>query len=277
MTARSGHTSLVAFTSMAVAGAGLVAASACFELAYGVVCVPAAPTGAVLLAAGLAVSLGHLGQKHRAGLAARRAGRSPLSNEGLLAGLALATAATAAGLDLGGADARTATAVAGTTSAAFLVSIGLVYQVRGQQTWQGFSAATPLTGGLAFGAIAAQSLLLSGATGVFRGTLMLVAIDALVFVQRWREVAGIPLPRALLADPQFARRDQLLGARFFLLDVVPAILMVAWPTPLAAAVAATGVIADRIGFYALAIRHDTEHEVAAVEDRIAALERSAPP
>ena len=35
MTARTGHWALVAFTSLAIAGAGVVAASARFELLYG--------------------------------------------------------------------------------------------------------------------------------------------------------------------------------------------------------------------------------------------------
>ena len=159
MSGHSGHRSLVVFTSLAIAGAGLVSASACFELRYGLDSGRMVAAGAVLLATGLLVSLGHLGRKRRAGLAVRGAGRSALSNEALLAGLALAAAALAAGLDLAGAHARAvATALAGAVNAAFLVSIGLVYRIRGQRTWRGFSAATPLTGGLAFGAIALQTL-----------------------------------------------------------------------------------------------------------------------
>ena len=66
-------------------------------------------------------------------------------------------AVVAAGLGLAGVASPIATAAAGVVNAAFLVSIGLVYRVRGQRTWRGCSAATPLTGGLAFGAIALQS------------------------------------------------------------------------------------------------------------------------
>ena len=268
MSDQVGHRPLVAFTSLAIAGAGLVLASAYFEFAYSLAYRPAVATGAGMLACGLAVSLGHLGQKRRAGLAVRGAGRSALSNEVLFAGLALASAALAVSLDLGGAHTPVATAVAGALNALFLASIGLVYRVKGQLTWQGFSAVTPLTGGLAFGAVAIQSLAATG--GVSQGTLLILAIDGIVFLQRWRDIAGIPLPDALLADRRLARRDQLLGARFFLLDVVPAILMVAMPTPLAAALAAAGMLLDRFGFYALAIQRTTEHEITAVEARLGA-------
>jgi hypothetical protein len=42
--------------------------------------------------------------------------------------------------------------------------------------------------------------------------------------------------------------------------------------PLAVVSAAAGLIVDRFGFYALALQHTTEHEVAAVEMQIAALD-----
>ena len=271
MTGHSGHRPLVVFTSLAIAGAGLVAASAYFELVQALVCAPAAAAGAVLLAGGLAVSLGHLGQKRRAGLAVRGAGRSALSNQALLAGLALAAAAVVAGLGLGGAPSPVATAAAGVINTAFLVSIGLVYCVRGQLTWQGFSAATPLTGGLAFGAITVQSLAAPG--GVFAATLLFIAIDALLFSQRWRDIVGIAFSERMLADPWHARRTQLLAARFFLLDAIPFFLLAATPTPLAVPVAAAGLFVDRFSFYALALQHSTEHEIASVETEIPALDR----
>jgi DMSO reductase anchor subunit len=274
MNEHSSHRSLVVFTSLAIAGAGLMAASAYFELMNGLTCPVAVAAGAVLLAAGLAVSLSHLGQKRRAGLAVRGAGRSALSNEALLAGLALGAAAVAAGLGLRGAPSPIATAAAGVVNTAFLVSIGLVYRVRGQRTWQGLSAVTPLTGGLAFGAIALQSLAAPG--GVFTAALLFIAIDALVFSQRWRDVVGIALSEDMLAEPWQVRRTQLLAARFFLLDVIPFFLLVVSPTFLAALVAAAGLLVDRFSFYALAVQHTTEHEVATVEMQIAALDPPAP-
>jgi DMSO reductase anchor subunit len=269
----AGHRPLVVFTSLAGAGAGLVAASAYFDLVHGLRYPAAAAGGTVLLAAGLGVSLGHLGQKRRAGLAVRGAGRSALSNEALLAGLALAAAAIAAGLGLGGAPSPIATALAGLVNAAFLMSIGLVYHVPGQRTWQGFSAATPLTGGLAFGAIGVQSLAAPGSA--FTATLLFIALDALLFSQRWRDIVGIPFSEDVLANPWQVRRTQLLAGRFFLLDVIPFFVLAVSPRPVTILVAAAGLVVDRFSFYALALQHTTEHEVAAVEAQLAALDHPA--
>jgi len=274
MTAHTGHWPLVAFTSLAIAGAGLVAASAGFELLYGLFSGRLVATGAGLLAAGLLVSLGHLGRKRRAGLAVRGAGRSALSNEALAAGLALAAAALAAGLELGGAHSRVVTAIAGAVNAAFLVSIGLVYDIRGQRTWRGFSAATPLTAGLAFGAVAAQTT--AGTGDVYFIALVFIAADVLVFSRRWRDVAGIAFTGATLANPWSIHRSPLLGARFFLLDIIPYLLLAVSPATFAIASAAAGLIVDRFSFYALAVQHTTEHEIGAVEARLAALDRTPP-
>jgi len=272
MSAHAGHRPLVVFTSLAIAGAGLVSASAYFELVHGLASPSALAAGAVLTAAGLAVSLGHLGQKRRAGLAVRGVGRSALSNEALFAGFALAVAAIVAVMGLSGSPAPVPTAAAGAVNAAFLVSIGLVYRVRGQRTWQGFSAATPLTGGLAFGAIAVQTT--AGSGDVYLGTLLFIAIDALLFSQRWRDIVGIAFSERMLADPWHARRTQLLAARCFLLNVIPFFLLAASPTPLAIPVAAAGLLVDRFSFYVLALQHTTEHEIAGVEAQIDALGRT---
>jgi DMSO reductase anchor subunit len=262
----AGHGALVAFTCLAIAGAGLVAASAYFEVVYHHPWPPASVAGALLLAAGLAVSFTHLGRKRRAARAATGAGRSPLSNEVIAATLALAGAAVAATLAMLGRPSTAAMVIAGMLNALFLVSIGLVYRVRGQRTWRGFSVLTPLTGGVAFGVTAVQSL--SVRDGLYAGALLLIAIDALVFVQRWRELAALSVPEALLSGSGWRRRDTLLGARFFLLDVAPFFLLLGWRTPLATVIAAAGLVADRAGFYALALQHTTEHEVASIEDQL---------
>jgi DMSO reductase anchor subunit len=268
MSARAGHGPLVAFTSLAIAGAGLVAASAYFELVHGAAGAGATAAGAILVAAGLTVSIDHLGQKSRAALAVRGVGRSALSNEALLAGLALGAAAIAAAAGLSGVRAAPLVAGAGAANAAFLVSIGLVYRVPGQLTWRGFSAVTPLTGGLAFGAIAVQATAAAG--GVHPGTLLFIAVDALLFSQRWRDIAGIAYSERMLADPWHVRRTPLLAARFFLLNVVPFFLLLGAGTPLAIPVAAAGLAVDRFGFYALALQQTTEYEIGAVEARITA-------
>jgi len=62
MSDHAAHGPLVAFTTLAIAGAGLVAASAYFEVAHGLRLPHLLAAGALLLAAGLAVSLRHLGR-----------------------------------------------------------------------------------------------------------------------------------------------------------------------------------------------------------------------
>jgi DMSO reductase anchor subunit len=267
MSRHSGHGPLVAFTSFAIAGAGLIVAAASLEVVHHHLSPPALVAGVLLHALGLAVSLGHLGQKRRAALAMWGVGRSALSNEVLLAPLALACGALAAGISLWGRPMPAVPVIAGVVNALFLLSIGLVYRVRGQRTWQGFSAYTPLTGGCAFGAIAIQALSVTG--DILSMVLLLVVLDAAVFAQRWREVAAIRIPAASPAGSGMSHRGQLLGARFVLLDVLPFVLLLAWPTPLAAAIAATGLWVDRVGFYALALQRTTEHEVAEVEEVLA--------
>jgi len=274
MSARTGHGSLVTFTGLAIAGAGLVAASAYFGLIHGLPSAWTMVAGTGLMAAGLIISLGHLGQMRRAALAARGAGRSALSNEALLAALALGAAAMAAAVGLSGSDAPFAVAAAGAANAAFLVSIGLVYRLPGQLTWQGFSAVTPLTGGLAFGAITAQAAVASG--DVYLATLLFIGIDALLFSQRWRAIAGMAFSERMLADPWHVRRTPLLAARFFLLDVVPFFMLAGVASPLAIPVAAAGLALDRFGFYALALQHTTEREIEETEARITAAGRAAP-
>ena len=272
MTDPPGHRPLVAFTSLAIAGSGLVSACALNQVLHGYA--PAGPlaAGVGLLASGLAVSLGHLGQRRRAALAVRGAGRSALSNEVLLAGAALGLAMVAGGLAWAGAPSGGVVVAAGVVNALFLLSVGLVYRLEGQLTWNGFSVLTPLTGGLAFGAIVLGSS--AGADGSMRWVLLLPAIDALVFSQRWRDIAALPHSAATPASAWHLRRTQLLAARFFLLDVVPFFMLAVSPAPFAIVLAAIGLTLDRIGFYALALQRTTEHEVAAVESRIEAMGES---
>ena len=269
MTDTAGHRPLVAFTSLAIAGAGLVSACALSQALQGYAPAWGLAAGVILLAAGLLVSVGHLGRRRRAPLAVRGAGRSALSNEVLLAGAALGLAMVAGGLAWAGGVSGGVVAAAGVVNALFLLSVGLVYRLEGQLTWQGFSVLTPLTGGLAFGAIVLGSL--AGADRGMRWVQLLPAIDALVFSQRWRDISIIPYSAAMLASAWHLRRTQLLAARFFLLDAVPFFVLAVSPSPVAIVLAAIGLALDRIGFYALALQQTTEHEVASVESRLEAM------
>jgi len=282
MTKDEGHIPLVVFTTLAVAGAGALTVPALsFGFADGMNDAVAV-FGLVLLAAGLTISLLHLGRKDRAffsarGLSPTRSPNqqtnppSPISLEGL-AGMATLVLGTVAVMGILPAwiqpHARVAVAIA---AAGFLVTVGGVYHVKGQLTWTGASAVTPLTGGLAFGAILRSSVSAQPAASV---VVFAVAIDAFTFLLRWRHVTAMGLEQPQGEGPWFERRHELLAARFLLVDGLPLFSLFAWPTPLAAVIAAAGLFVDRFGFYALAIQHTTEAEIGRVE-RL--LDRNDPP
>jgi hypothetical protein len=257
-----GHRALVIFTSLAIAGAGAIATG---SIGAAGVYAPAASrlvmfAGVLLLAAGLAASTWHLGRRDRALLAARGLSQSAISREGALGVLTVALAALAL-TNLPGAEwARVASAI---SAVAFLGSVGMVYRVGGQLTWSGFSAATPVTAGLAFGMIFADSLPPWHAVSTL--TIGAIALDTFVFSRRWRQVLQVAVDHQGSLGPGFERRHELLAGRFFLLNVLPCVLLFLWPTPLAAALAGAGIVVDRIGFYALGLQHLTETEIGRVE------------
>ncbi len=86
---------LVVFTTLAIMGAGLLTAPlvAVIVAQSAAAASPLLLAGAAMLAAGLAVSLAHLGQPQRSPLALARTGRSRLSNE-----IVLASATVTAGI-----------------------------------------------------------------------------------------------------------------------------------------------------------------------------------
>lgn len=260
----SGHGPLVAFTGLGIAGAGLLAADALMAVHARPPHTGALALGVVLLAAGLLQSLAHLGQKRRAPAALRRVGRSALSNEILIASLALSSAAVLLAMVLlSGPEVAVARFVAGAFAGWFLVSIGLVYRLPGQHTWRGAVVLTPLTAGCAVGAILIQTVWVHG--GPLGVTVVAIVLDAAAFVLRWRDVAAAPMPAKSAWSMPVGERRRWLAARLLLLDVIPLFLVgtgLAW---LAIPAAAAGLWADRFGFYALAVQHTTEAEIARVE------------
>ena len=271
-----GHTPLVVFTSLAIAGAGMVAVDPVLrESAHAAASTPAIAAGVTLQAIALVVSLLHLGSKSRAPLAARRIGPSPLSNEIVMAAAALAASTAVLALGWREPAPAAARAVAGLLCAGFLVAIGLVYRIPGQLTWTGPAAITPLSAGCAFGAVCLQALV-PELDGVPRAVVAILGIDAAIFLLRWQEAAAVDVSvvgRA--AGPFWPWHHQWYFARFYLLDVVPIALLLAWPTPIVIGVAAAGLVVDRLAFYGLAVQHTTEREVERVDDAIRAA--SEPP
>jgi DMSO reductase anchor subunit len=266
-----GHTPLVVFTSLAIAGAGLVAVDPVLRgSAHAAVSTAAITAGVALQAIALIVSMLHLGRRDRAPLAARRVGRSALSNEILMAGAAIA--ASAALLALGWREPAPAALrwLAGALCAGFLMAIGLVYRIPGQLTWTGPAVLAPISAGGAFGAACIQALAASP-DGVPRAVIALIAADAALFLLRWQEAAALDVSVVgRVAGPFWPRRHQWYFARVVLLDVAPVALLLVWPTPLAIVVAAAGLVVDRLAFYGLAVQQTTEREVERVDEEIRA-------
>jgi DMSO reductase anchor subunit len=257
------HTPLVWFTSLAIGGAGMIAAAALRMRTE-----PAAPAvalavGILALGAGLLVSTLHLGRKSRAPLALRGVGRSALSHE-----IVLAAATVAAGLTLLVMNWQAypyvwARIAAAATATLFLLSIGRVYHLGGQRTWRGAAVLMPLTAGLVCGEVFLQAI---GNAPIreFGLALWLVSIDALVFACRWRTLtrtASAGTPRRVDAD----RLRNLPAARLLIFDVIPLVLLDMNAARLAFVAVAVGLAFDRWLFYALAEQHTTEAEIARVE------------
>ena len=260
---------LVLFTTLAVGGAGLLATPLLSWVAAGTPA-PAAATvqwGALLLAGGLVVSLGHLGRPLRAPLASGGLGRSRLSAE-VVAGVGAALlGTTAAFLPYVSPILDIATAL---SAIVFLVTLGVVYDLPGQRTWRGVVVWMPLTSGLGFGAV--------GLAGSWGGALaavgavaavVLAADTALLIVRR----LGLVWPRAPLAPRYpaiFARLQAILLTRFALVDILPGCCLLAGLRWTAVVLFGLGILVDRASFYGLAAQQTTESELARAEVLIAA-------
>lgn len=273
-----GHAPLVVFTSLAIAGAGIVTVDNVLrDTARAAVSTPALTAGVALQALALLLSMLHLGRIDRAPLAPRRIGRSPLSNEVVVAGAALA--ASAALLVLGWRESAPGgmRLLASALCAGYLTAIGRVYAVPGQLTWTGAASITPIFAGCAFGAVLIQALAVAP-DGVPRDVAAVLGIDAVIFVLRWQETAVVDGSAAgRVAGPFWLRRHQWLLARVLLLDVVPFALLLASPTPLVIVVAAAGLVVDRVAFYGLAVQQTTEREIGRVDDEIRRASSGGPP
>jgi len=265
VSADHGDRPLVEFTSLAIAGAGIIIVAAASADATLVMLRPLVAIGWLLLVFGVVRSLSHLGRRDRAPLAWRGVGRSPLTHELVLAAALLVAAALMAASDdltVMAAFIRPATAIVGVL---FLLSIGQVYALGGQPAWQGVSAVSPLSTGLAFGAVMVTA---DGLPSVPPGvTYWLVGADALVFLARaWRvsrilraaRMSGRPAP-----DP-----IPLFVARGLLLDALPVAVLLVRPGLYAAIPATFGLAIDRLGFYLLRAPQTTESEIAHAESKL---------
>jgi hypothetical protein len=201
---------LVVFTTLAIMGAGLLATPLAVWLVTGTTA-PAAGAvrwGALLLGAGLAVSTAHLGRPFRAPLASVGIGRSRLSAEVVVAAVALILGIVTALLPDGSELLGFATAAA---ALAFLVALGLVYALPGQQTWRGAPVWMPLTESLGF-SLVALSAMWSGRPGpIGVAAVGILAADAALLTVRRMSLTGTEIPvglRAPRSDPRLAPRPR---------------------------------------------------------------------
>ncbi|HEY3384358.1 MAG TPA: DmsC/YnfH family molybdoenzyme membrane anchor subunit [Vicinamibacterales bacterium] len=258
---------LVVFTTLAIVGAGLLATPLLAALAAGTPApaFAALPWGALLLGAGLVVSLAHLGRPLRAPLAARRLGRSRLSAEIVLASLTLIVGIVAASLPYVSPLLDLSAAV---LALAFLASLGLVYNLPGQQTWRGAVVWMPLSAGIGFGAVTLCGMWDGAIVTVGGIAAIVLAADTVLFILRrfalvWSSTPIVPVDAAL-----FANRQWLLAARFTLVDILPGLLLFADLPRGAAGLLAVGILLDRLMFYGFASQQTTEREIAQAEAMI---------
>ncbi|RPJ74833.1 MAG: hypothetical protein EHM24_05375 [Acidobacteria bacterium] len=259
---------LVVFTTLAIMGAGTLTA----PLVAGLVSTSTAAAqpvmwlGSVLLAAGLAVSLAHLGRPVRAPLAAARLGRSPLSTEVVLGGLTLSSGLLVA---LRPYELPAVTLLTALLAVSFLAALGLVYRLPGQQTWHGAVVFVPLTMGLGFGALTLAGMWDGSVVTVGAVAAIVLAADTVLFLIRrftlaWPRVPIVPRHPAL-----YEHRNLLLASRFALVAVVPGMLVLGGLTKGAAGSLGLGILLDRLMFYGFAAQHTTEAEIASVEGSLA--------
>jgi DMSO reductase anchor subunit len=259
---------LAVFTTLAVMGAGLMSTPLLARIVAGTPAAAAGvvPWGALLLAAGLAVSLAHLGRPLRAPLAAIGLGRSRLSAEVVSAGVALALGIAAAALPYVSPVLDLVTAFAALT---FLVTLGLVYSLPGQQTWRGPVVWMPLSSGLGFGAVALAGQWGGSVVAVGAVAVLVLAADTALLVVRRLALAWPPAGFAPAHPSLFARRDLVLALRLLLVDIVPGICLFGGLPKGAAGLLALGIFVDRLSFYGFAGQRTTESEVRRVEGLIA--------
>ena len=255
---------LVVFTTLAIMGAGTLTS----PLVAGIVspsmsaAAPVILLGTLLLAAGLVVSLGHLGRPARAPLAAMRFGRSWLSTE-----VVLGAATMFSGLLVGLLPHQfpAVTLLTGILAVAFLAALGLVYRLPGQQTWRGAVVFVPLTTGLGFGTLALAAAWDGAVITLGAIAAILLAADTILFILRRFRLAWPRSPIVPLHPELYEHRNVLLAARFALVAVIPGMLVLSGLPKGAAGSLGVGILLDRLMFYGFAAQHTTEAEIGTVE------------
>ncbi len=265
---------LVLFTALVTAGAGVGVAHLLISvIGWSDFGPPGRITTMVgtLLSFGLLASVGHLGRPIRGYKALRRAGRSPLSNEVVVVGLATATALLATLFSTGSAVGPGLGLASVLLTIPVLLSVGFVYRLPGQLTWSGSAPYHPLVLGLGFGLIVLLGWLPEGARA--RGEFLVLSVlivDAVFVWDRSRRVLeatsrGVPVHPRLVGQ-----RTSALTLRVLLGIILPAVALLSGWRELAALSLFLNLFFDRFLFYGLAVRETTEAEAMKVETALRA-------
>ncbi len=266
---------LVAFTSLAIAGTGILAASLLASPPVRASAGPVVSTLDLVVAlltagGGLALSTLHLGRRRRAALALRKAGRSPLSTEVLLGLLVCGLGAIAVAGRFTALRAPALEWALVLAAWSFLVSVGFVYRLPGQRAWGIESAFAPLAAGLLVGLAWKLSSGPGVAAGFGASLPWVVGIDTALLGARWWRIGSGSRDGALPAFPAaFRLRHALMAGRLLALDVLVLVFVAAGVPQAALGAAAAGVVIDRFSFYALALRVTVEGRIQQVEAVIA--------
>ena len=269
---------LVLFTTLGIAGAG-VGSAHLLQVAVGGSALALSLQEGILLSVSLLVgvilSAGHLGKPLRGHLALKGLGRSPLSNELLALGIALGAGVLGlllregifpwtlpgAGYLLGPVG-----LLASLGSVAFLLSLGILYNLPGQLSWRGPAVGHPLVLGTAWGLL----LGLGGSQPLGDATFppllgVVLAVDGALVILRFRSLwrnQGV----GEASYPQLEAWGVWgLGVRLFLSTVVAPLSLLGGGWGGAVLALSLALFLDRMAFYALAVVKTTESEVARVE------------
>jgi len=155
-------------------------------------------------------------------------------------------------------------------SVVVLLSIGWVYRLRHQFTWQGPALLQPMVQGALWGWVAhlaGWGFLPGPSPGapLTATTWILLGVDACLVFFRMAEVRTAQRAAEAAHPVLFRRGRWILGTRFVLGNAIPAVALLAGSVGGAVVPLTLAVILDRFAFYGLASRWTTEAEVAWVE------------
>ena len=260
---------LVLFTALATAGAGVGAAQLLLGFMGWASFAPSEWVFAVistLVAVGLLFSVGHLGRPFRGPFALLRLGKSSLSNEVLVVGAVLATSLLSMVLPAGHPLVVPVGFMALVSSFLLLLALGQVYHLPGQLAWAGPARIHPLVLGIAFGLSILMRSLPDGTQA--RGEILLLVIlsvDGLLVWDRARRI-GVALSWGVPTRPWFmGRRGASFTLRIVLGILLPAGALLQGWLELAGVFLFLNLFLDRLLFYGLAVRRNTESEVMRAE------------